>query len=120
MTSAWQGFQCRRCEGQMRVRTTGRANDGRVVVRIRECVECGLTGVTAEGWVPGTEGMTTVESFDPEQLFSRRLRRKPKRWSDNFCGHPKSPRTIGFGGIRVFGGKRLCRHKEVTQERKAA
>ncbi len=107
----WQGFTCPSCGGSMRTRSTGRANAGKYVVRTKECTDCGIKGITAEVWIPALVGSTSVETFDEEQRFAKRERRRAKSGYHGVgCGHPTTPRTLGVSVGRVFGGQPLCDH----------
>ena len=111
MVSHWQGFTCPKCKGSMRARSTGRANDGRYVVRTRTCEECAFKGITVEGFLSGSDGMTSIESFDEEQKFARRERRRKREGFHGVgCGHLKSVKRVTFASSMRGGEKVKCGH----------
>ncbi len=110
--SRWRGFTCPACEDSMVTRSTGRSNKGKYVVRTKECVNCGLKGVTAEAWVPYLEGSTSIETFDEEQKFARRERRRAKSgYHEMGCGHPMSPTSLNITMGKISEGRPLCKHR---------
>ena len=107
----WQGYTCPKCQGSMAVTQTGRANDGKYVVRARKCTSCWHRLLTAEIAIKDTDDMSSVLLFDEEQRFAQRELRNKKEWSSHYCGHPRTAHRIRVGIVRVRGGNHpLCSH----------
>lgn len=68
--------------------------------------------MTAEVYMHGSDGMTNIETFDPEQRMAKRERRRKKYGYHAIgCGHTKTPRVIRAIARIGGGGKATCGHK---------
>jgi hypothetical protein len=68
---------CQGCESQNLRRMSGCwANDGTVPVAYYKCLDCGLTGLSGEFWLPEGTSMTSLD-FD-RRLVNRILKRKAR------------------------------------------
>lgn len=90
-----KGLDCpNECGGATRPVNTGRANDGAIYVRKRQCDLCGFVGFTFETWFEGA----THTQMDDDLKFYHRMRERSKKGYHGIQTNPGRP-AIRFGAI---------------------